>query len=80
MDLYPEGRRGTRTQDGGKRDDRNFVVTTDLGNKSLDRKLPAEAAHGKKDRHCRGGPEHPDAGPQGWRKGGQWSDHLSGQF
>ena len=49
-------------------DDGNFVVTTDLGNAfaTLDRELPAEAVHRTKaargpQRHCRGGPGHPDA-------------------
>ena len=49
-------------------DDGNFVVTTDLGNEfaTLDRELPGkcraphEAARGPQ-RHCRGGPGHPDA-------------------
>ena len=64
-------------------DDGNFVVTTDLGNEFArwTGSCPKPAPHKAQglQRHCRGGPGHPDAEEelsQGWRKGGQWSDHF----
>ena len=63
------GRRSTAKRAARKLtgDDGNFVVTTDLGNEfaTLDRaacgsRAPHEAARGPQ-RHCRGGPGHPDA-------------------
>ena len=66
-------------------DDGNFVVTTDLGNEfatqeaACGSRAPDEAARGPQ-RHCRGGPGHPDAeegpGHEGGAQGGQWSNHF----
>ena len=67
-------------------DDKNFVVTTDLGNEfaTLDRELPAEAVHRTKHPEDRNATAVVDRGIQTLkkdlathlaRKGGQWSDH-----
>ena len=68
-------------------DDKNFVVTTDLGNKfaTLDRELPKEAVHRTKRPEDRNAIAVVDRGIQTLkkdlatrvaRKGGQWSDHF----
>ena len=68
-------------------DDKNFVVTTDLGNEfaTLDRELPAEAVHRTKRPEDRNAIAVVDRGIQTLkkdlatrvaRKGGQWSDHF----
>ena len=68
-------------------DDKNFVVTTDLGNEfaTLDRELPAEAVHRTKRPEDRNATAVVDRGIQTLkkdlatrvaRKGGQWSDHF----
>ena len=59
-------------------DDGNFVVTTQRvryagPGAACGSRAPHEAARGPQ-RHCRGGPGHPDA--EEARKGGQWSDHF----
>ena len=65
--LHPVGRATKRAARELTGDDGNFVVTTDLGNEfaTLGRaacgsRAPHEAARGPQ-RHCRGGPGHPDA-------------------
>ena len=65
-------------------DDGNFVVTTDLGNEfaTLDRELRGgrapDAARGPQ-RHCRGGPGHPDAEEGPGHRAGSGATTLSGR-